>query len=303
MRLDQKLGSELAAQLSGSLGAVAAWERKVELLLRNCWLPPVVATLVAAMEKTAAMLRAEEGKRQAEVAVQRAVRGLSEQHAAAAAAARSAELLQARASSKQGDTPSADKGKVVTQRGGHDGEMEELDAFDAGEPGADAAVDATEVVPVPDGRPGRGEEGAPILLQEVGGTKGESWLVKGRRHWSLAELRAAALPAVGRPFLFLAPVDAPAAVEGLVEGGVPLCVQMDDEATVPLSALAAPVLVHLVPLDEVDTGGAEAESQSQWIGSTALADNVAGRLALSMLSSRVPPQPEWGAPAVTNRSH
>ena len=38
MRLDQKLGSELAAQLSGSLGAVAAWERKVELLLRNCWL-------------------------------------------------------------------------------------------------------------------------------------------------------------------------------------------------------------------------------------------------------------------------
>ena len=50
----------MTAKLTNSLGAVGACEQKVELLLRNGWVPRIIATLAVAIDKTVKTLKAEE---------------------------------------------------------------------------------------------------------------------------------------------------------------------------------------------------------------------------------------------------
>lgn len=142
---------------------------------------------------------------------------------------------------------------------GNDGRIVDLDSEDEGDlDGIDDFVPQEVAVapePSPEGgseqpkpasnrrvmRPqgGRNDEEQRIQLQSTGGPEKVSsvWSIIGRRHWSLSEIRAAALSEIRRPFLFVAPPAAggTTAAEKTENTAAVNCIVEDDEPSVPLS--------------------------------------------------------------------
>ena len=172
-RLDLALGSAIAASLASSLGAIGAREEKVQCLLRHGWVPRVIATLPAALAAATAELTEAEAERAAAEAERAAERAAAEAEARAAASAAD----DARAEEEQAAAAAAS--------------IDDVDDFELAQAGTDPSAAA--LAPAAQAAP----PSTSILLEEAGAGAGEGaerrrWRVAAARHWSLAELRAAA---------------------------------------------------------------------------------------------------------------
>jgi len=195
-RLDLALGSAIAASLASSLGAIGAREEKVQCLLRHGWVPRVIATLPAALAAATAELTEAEAERAAAEAERAAERAAAEAEARAAASAAD----DARAEEEQAAAAAAS--------------IDDVDDFELAQ--AAAGLSAAALAPAAQAAP----PSTSILLEEAGAGAGEGaerrrWRVAAARHWSLAELRAAAAaPDLlgAAPFRFCSPDGIPPAL-------------------------------------------------------------------------------------------
>lgn len=263
--LDLRLGSLVAASLASSLGSVAAQQEKVQALLRHGWIPRLISTLAPAVTAAAEELIRAQGERTTAEAARDAER--------AAAAAEAAAAAQAGVTAETHES----KPEVAS--------IDDVDDFELQNSGR--ADDKAAILP---SRGGGMPAPIAVVLQESASNSSpgaRSWRIGAEKHWSLAELRSAAsAPDLlgDAPFRFCSPTSATEHIDP------------NDESTVPLSVMRAPIMVVLGP----------APAAHQQITPDALSEVVSTRLAAAVVVRRqvgIPARPRWTVPTVVGEPH